>query len=543
MSRFLFIVGLIFLVDLFLVEPTKQGAVIYYVKPSQSSNPAPCPTGDLIVCETLQHYLDYMHKMLNEQENVTMIFLEGNHTAHGGQAADTPPITTPVIKMIGKHRNINVQVDHLTFANNNEMYIENITLGLQSFNMTNTSRMHISSATLGCQTHANIICSMQFNNVTATLMNATLLLFESSGFFILFSSFHFNGCSVEGSYVYFLNSEAVLENHQYMHAPKGAITSYASNITLAGIVMFRNNTGVRGGAMNLFVSTLKIAPGTKASFVNNAVSDLGGALYIEPSFTEDPVEIFSHSSQRKPCFYQLLDCSNSSSYSLYFANNSATNGGDDIYGASLLISCPRSQNICKLNVTLDSTSLSSVSSSSNRICLCDSNGNPECEKLQINGRYYPGEQFNISAVLVGGDYGTTIGTVHTNFMAADINNFGATSQTPLQLKSDAEYSQIISSRIKCSKLTFSLYANHTLPNTMMYLTAQYLDPNIALGYYIVHFDHELPVRYLHSECEFCEYVTPVFINVTVALPCPPGFTLIGDPPGCDCFPALTKSGV
>ena len=54
--------------------------------------------------------------------------------------------------------------------------------------------------------------------------------------------------------------------------------------------MFRNNTGVRGGAMNFFLSTLNIAAGMKASFVNNTVFDIGGALYIEPGFAEDPVQ-------------------------------------------------------------------------------------------------------------------------------------------------------------------------------------------------------------------------------------------------------------
>jgi hypothetical protein len=36
--------------------------------------------------------------------------------------------------------------------------------------------------------------------------------------------------------------------------------------------------------------------------------------------------------------------------------------------------------------------------------------------------------------------------------------------------------------------------------------------------------------------------TPLFIKIHF-LPCPPGFFLSGDPPGCQCHPILTTNGV
>ena len=33
--------------------------------------------------------------------------------------------------------------------------------------------------------------------------------------------------------------------------------------------------------------------------------------------------------------------------------------------------------------------------------------------------------------------------------------------------------------------------------------------------------------------------TPPTLNI-MFLPCPPGFTLLGDPPGCECDPVLTS---
>ena len=92
--------------------------------------------------------------------------------------------------------------------------------------------------------------------------------------------------------------------------------------------------------MNLHLSNWNIAPDTNVSFVKNTALDLGGALYIEPDFPADPITI---SLTKIPCFYQLLGCNNGSFYQLYFANNSATNGGDDIYGAPLQLPCQNSK--------------------------------------------------------------------------------------------------------------------------------------------------------------------------------------------------------
>ena len=64
-----------------------------------------------------------------------------------------------------------------------------------------------------------------------------------------------------------------------------------------------------------------------------------------------------------------------------------------------------------------STSWSAVSGDPTRLCICDNNGLPQCANasmiyLEIN--VYPGQPFNISAVLVGGDFGTTTGTVYAH---------------------------------------------------------------------------------------------------------------------------------
>ena len=56
------------------------------------------------------------------------------------------------------------------------------------------------------------------------------------------------------------------------------------------------------------------------------------------------------------------------------------------------------------------------------------------------------------------------------------------------------------------------------------------------------YDHNSrPDNFITRACKIC---SPLHINLTI-LPCPPGFSLQGDPrvPGCDCYPVLTDNGV
>ena len=151
------------------------------------------------------------------------------------------------------------------------------------------------------------------------------------------------------------------------------ISSYSSNITLSGTILFANNSGIRGGAMALYSSTLNVAPGVNVTFVNNSALDKGGAIYIEPGLVLNSVMMMTsevlgmiNRIVLPHCFYQTLNCSDSSKYNFCFANNSAVYGGEDVYGASLKLSgsiCQTSESgNCRLTVSGVSSGLSSVSS-------------------------------------------------------------------------------------------------------------------------------------------------------------------------------------
>ena len=51
--------------------------------------------------------------------------------------------------------------------------------------------------------------------------------------------------------------------------------------------------------------------------------------------------------------------------------------------------------------------------------MCDSNGIPQCAdflKIFMTSKAYPGETITIPTVIMGGDFGTTVGTVYIGFL-------------------------------------------------------------------------------------------------------------------------------
>ena len=239
--------------------------------------------------------------------------------------------------------------------------------------------------------------------------------------------------------------------------------------------------------MALYSSTLNVAPGTNVSLVNNSAMETGGAIYINPSLIPNQLLLvleqdYAYVPERArqdilpQCFYHLLNCSTGASYTFSFANNSAMQGGDDIYGASLKFH--QSSGNCNLTVIINNTGLSSVSSNPTRVCLCDSEGIPQCKNDSYNERFlksYPGELLTVSAVLVGGDFGVTRGSVYAHLFHPDDPSLPS-------LTSLSQYTQVISNVTHCSNLNYSLYGYMHDYNEMYLTTVK----NIGAGYDSLH---------------------------------------------------------
>ena len=495
--------------DIFLVVPAT--GTVYYVKPT-SPDTAKCPLDQQ--CDTLQHYFENVNTTINNQKNVTMILMSGTHDVD----LKTVLITVPVLNMKGESQamvKINGSYIYLNFT---EVYISNIIMIGQwelRIQNTNTSQMF----------NLNLMSYVRFDSCE----------FQNGSLFIDMhrASMTMENCSlncypliVQNSNVIFSGVSQITDTYVYH---KSAIVSYFSNITLSGAVTFTNNGGYRGGAIVLYSSTLNVAPGANVSFINNTAVGTGGAIYIYPSLIPyQRLLIFENVSVQiedmfPQCFYQLLNCSAGASYTFSFANNSAGNGGDDIYGASLYFH--RDLGIqCNLTVNKNNTGMSSVSSDPIRVCLCDSQGTPQCKNILRNYEVYPGEVFTVSAIVVGGDYGATRGSIYANFLTS----IPFSDSSLPSLTSTSQYSQIINNVTHCSNFNYSMH-NHW-GDIILYLTT--VTANLGIN----------PPFDCMDEDKICLHTTPVYFNITL-LPCPHGFILTGKPGVCDCYPVLTDNNV
>ena len=314
------------------------------------------------------------------------------------------------------------------------------------------------------------------------------------------------------------------------------ISAFSSSITLVGNITFENNTGIKGGAMALYSSTLNIARDTSVYFFNNTAKEVGGAIYV----TNEDSDYYSIESALNylyiPCFYQLLDFNKQQTYNMKFVNNSATKGGDNIYGETMHSGTCYVAEIgfsiwpttvptyCVQNSFVHlPKSISSVSSDPTRICICV-NDQPQCHVLSYDITVHPGEEFKLPAVIVGADLGTTVGPVYTLLNSP---------RELVSLKPASQYIQEIGNNRVCTDLNFSLFSSRL--QEVMHLTVReetsktdfHQDDN---DYYCLYKEDYVTQKLLY---------TPPTLNI-MFLPCPPGFTLLGDPPGCECDPVLTS---
>ena len=96
--------------------------------------------------------------------------------------------------------------------------------------------------------------------------------------------------------------------------------------------------------MYLDHSTLYLEQGANITFANNTARDVGGAIYVYTGCNiQDEIESLTNGEHVEECWF-LLQYDVSQTYpltsSLHFINNSAQNGGVNIFGTSLKSSCP-----------------------------------------------------------------------------------------------------------------------------------------------------------------------------------------------------------
>ena len=303
----------------------------------------------------------------------------------------------------------------------------------------------------------------------------------------------------------------VLEDTGFYNNTGGGV--YASNLDIVfiGRVVFEYNFGKSGGAIQLYSSTycgrnsiLQLMISSHTIIANNRALEYGGGIDI------------SEKRNSKFCFYQIQDINNDPHGFIEMKDNHADIAGDDIYGVSTMPCQPYGNGTHAKNLLTNMpfnsvfkglySTLSSVSSTPYRVCFCNIGfDSPKKYCLDtIERSAFLGQEFNVSAVAVGNHRGAAPATVQTQF-----NTFGASMELGTR-------QQVQKLGRTCGELTYSVKTS--LPFLQFYLT--------IVGASLL-FD--------------TEFFTPI-VNVTI-LPCPLGFTELGDPPECACLPHLTQANV
>ena len=416
--------------------------------------------------------------------NLTVILLEGRHwrtyTSYNYNHGIHVP---PEIHIVG-------------YGSTNETILQNMYVILSSPKVITMDRFTVQSSKFSTVSIAEII----YRNIMITryiFYNSTIVLF---------------------------NTDLTISDSMFSHSPSRALTVTSGIITLEGTVTFSNNVGIKGGALALIGSTMVVAKNTTLAFVGNHALKIGGAVFVAMPF----LTISS-------CFYQLDGYTHGlKEHDIKFINNSANNGGHHIYGASLMSNCyavisktnPGEQSYYIMEAEIISlepgynSSLSPVSDDASRVCVCDIYGTPQCEETVSSMEVYPRQLFTIEAVVVGGDFGATYGTVNAKFLEQDDRD-----NVEASLESSNQYNQLVNNTItRCTVLNYTVYSNRS--SEVLSLTTEEQSEEI-----LKQIDIGINAMvYKKNKSENTSFITEkmrystVYINITL-LDCPVGFML------------------
>ena len=489
----------------------------FYVKPTEPSNNPSCRCPENVTgpCETLDHYTNRLATLPNIKNlNLSLIFLCGHHTLQNS-STDTTNVSSLHYLAVQGHG-----------SDPSQVVIEGINLVIHS------------------------VPSLCLENVT--IKDVSFQVYPSN--IDDHALFDITNCFFRHSHSLIVGSYLTVQDTVITDGVNTAFSLIESTLMLKGNVTFLGNRGEKGGALGLTSTKLNISKDATITFANNHAVSKGGAIYVN-----NPTEIFKVFPD-SDCFYRLLDYSENTSYSLTFTNNSAFAGGKHIFGAPLKGHCtaaidteshmkvPSYTIVSKDLFHFDEPSLhnnlidSAVTGSPARVCICDKSGPsgiPLClnsTKIFLNVTRYPGELFTLPAILVGSDFGPTIGIVHTKLLMDNENH----RQTDVYLDKAQSSSQLLRN-ISCTNLNYTIYsATLGTEPALLQMTAVksnlVWDPNEKyredIGNSIDKYNNE-------GVIEGTLIFTPVFVSITLK-PCPSGFSLFeaGTKSRCDCYQPL-----
>ena len=497
--------------------PGTFATITYCVSQSEDCLPLPDHKQCNRSCN-LDYYVNNSGEFFSsDKANISMIFMSGTHTSSSGKFNVTDLNSLTIMGESG-----------------------NVTIESVEFNITDVKSLHISSVLFEGNASVRVqpTSLVQDKNIVEVIdckfvKSSTLKSIRSNLTLSNCEFLHLNLSSSDNPLtVYDCNVNVI--GSKFVGADQTAVLAFYSAIFLHNTVDFINNTGVGGGAMALYSSRLHFGNTANVSFINNSALTVGGAIYVELG------EIMRLDSDLGVflCFYQVLPPLESNEFHVFFLKNSAKFGGEDIYGTYLNISCHVS--VVNSSFHLDpwhaykhfhfeTNSISSVSNDPDRVCVCDSNGRPKCadlSKIFMTREAYPGENITIPVVVVGGDFGTTIGTVYIGFLGYD-----------------QQSSRKVSQYQKCTNIFYTLKPrNDNSSHDIMHLsTFPYDDDRFFQPIYEDDVKQAIEIYNQDKILSYALITTFVYINITL-LDCPPGLSLEVEKNtrSCDCRPEFRK---
>ena len=190
------------------------------------------------------------------------------------------------------------------------------------------------------------------------------------------------------------------------------------------------------------------------------------------------------------------------------------------------------------NVSQDGLSL--ITSDPSRVCLCNGTGQPDCLIVVDPAPHsiYPGQSINLSAVVVGQDFGTVSGLVYAQFLQK------VASPCSPQLGTGQEIQDVM--QRTCNHLSYTIFSPGDMSEAVLVLTTnnRIVSQFVAFEGFEDDVERKLEMAYkvydpsALNALKYGHY--PLYVNISF-LPCPAGFMLTTQSPfKCDCSQLLQR---
>jgi len=252
-------------------------------------------------------------------------------------------------------------------------------------------------------------------------------------------------------------------------------------------------------------SYMFLTPYTHIIIANNHAQHSGGGIYANYQCLESGLL----------CFFEFVEVNRITLETIHIEliNNTAGYAGSALYGGSVdycFVFGAKKTGPDIFDEVFEIkpyTSPSTVTSNPFTVCFCNETlGMPDCNIASIEETVFPGQNFNMSVVVVGQKTGPAPGVVLSNFV-----NYPQGENSPTL--GNLQDSQKVTTT--CTQLNYTVYTNSSFEQII--LTVQQTDG----------IQSRMNSRY---------------INVSLYR-CPVGFSLMDNRADCNCVPVLADNGV